>query len=205
MRLPADRFTPILRAESGATKKNLKNMAGRDGRLAHRFTPIDEGTELKLGALSAYIRLAEAAQRGGQEVVAPVPEVEVEGVCIDAIRAHIAALAAGGVAVALPEGALGPEDLALSAIKLRRGEMVIWDSTVPHHNVAAAAGNTCARMSACVPPHPFHRDPRPWSTSGGSARVGNRQNGRLSALRAHTKAPYKMNFHRKTLRNAKGA
>ena len=29
--------------------------------------------------------------------------------------------------------------------------------------------------------------------------------GRLSALRAHTKAPYKMNFHRKTLRNATAA
>jgi hypothetical protein len=38
-----------------------------------------------------------------------------------------------------------------------------------------------------------------------TARAGNRRFGRLSALRAHTKAPYKMYFHRKTLRNAKGA
>ena len=38
-----------------------------------------------------------------------------------------------------------------------------------------------------------------------TARAGNRRFGRLSALRAHTKAPYKMNFHRKTPRNAKGA
>jgi hypothetical protein len=36
------------------------------------------------------------------------------------------------------------------------------------------------------------------------ARDGNRRFWWLSALRAHTKAPYKMDFHRKTLRNAKG-
>jgi hypothetical protein len=33
-----------------------------------------------------------------------------------------------------------------------------------------------------------------------TARAGNRRFWRLSALRAHTKAPYKMDFHRKTLR-----
>jgi hypothetical protein len=38
-----------------------------------------------------------------------------------------------------------------------------------------------------------------------TARAGNRRFKCLSALRAHTKAPYKMDFHRKTLRNAKGA
>ena len=38
-----------------------------------------------------------------------------------------------------------------------------------------------------------------------TVRAGNRQKGRLSALRAHTKAPYKMDFHREKLRNAKGA
>jgi hypothetical protein len=38
-----------------------------------------------------------------------------------------------------------------------------------------------------------------------TARAGNRRKGRVRALRAHTKALYKMNFHRKTLRNAKGA
>ena len=38
-----------------------------------------------------------------------------------------------------------------------------------------------------------------------TARAENRRFWRLSALRAHTKAPYKMHFHRKTLRNAKGA
>jgi hypothetical protein len=37
------------------------------------------------------------------------------------------------------------------------------------------------------------------------ARAENHRKGRLSALRTHTKGPYKMNFHRKTLRNAKGA
>jgi hypothetical protein len=39
----------------------------------------------------------------------------------------------------------------------------------------------------------------------GSNTAQNRRNGRLSALRAHTKSPYKMDFHRKKLRNAKGA
>jgi hypothetical protein len=38
-----------------------------------------------------------------------------------------------------------------------------------------------------------------------TARAGNRRKGLLSALRAHTKAPYKMDFHRKKLMNAKGA
>jgi hypothetical protein len=38
-----------------------------------------------------------------------------------------------------------------------------------------------------------------------TARAKNRRFSPLSALRAHTKAPYKMDFHRKTLRNAKGA
>ena len=35
--------------------------------------------------------------------------------------------------------------------------------------------------------------------------AGNRRKGRLSALRAHTKAPYKMDFRRKTPRSAKTA
>jgi hypothetical protein len=38
-----------------------------------------------------------------------------------------------------------------------------------------------------------------------AARAENRRFSPLSALRAHTKAPYKMDFHRKTLRSAKGA
>jgi hypothetical protein len=38
-----------------------------------------------------------------------------------------------------------------------------------------------------------------------SARAGNRRFSCLSALRAHTKVPYKTDLHRKTLRNAKGA
>ena len=33
-----------------------------------------------------------------------------------------------------------------------------------------------------------------------TARAGNRRFWQLSALRAHTKAPYKIDFHRKTLR-----
>jgi hypothetical protein len=37
------------------------------------------------------------------------------------------------------------------------------------------------------------------------ARAENRRKGRLSALRAHAKAPYKTDFHQKTLRNAKAA
>jgi hypothetical protein len=36
--------------------------------------------------------------------------------------------------------------------------------------------------------------------AGPTARAGNGRFGRLSALCAHTKAPYKMDFHRKTLR-----
>ena len=36
--------------------------------------------------------------------------------------------------------------------------------------------------------------------SESTARAGNRRFWCLSALRAHTKAPYKMDFHRKTLR-----
>ena len=36
-----------------------------------------------------------------------------------------------------------------------------------------------------------------------TARAGNRRFGPLSALRAHTKTPYKTDLHRKTLRNAK--
>jgi hypothetical protein len=36
-----------------------------------------------------------------------------------------------------------------------------------------------------------------------TARAGNRRFWLLSALRAHTKAPYKMDFHRKMQRNAK--
>jgi hypothetical protein len=38
-----------------------------------------------------------------------------------------------------------------------------------------------------------------------SARAGNRRKGWLSALRAHTKAPHKIDFYRKMLRNAKAA
>jgi hypothetical protein len=38
-----------------------------------------------------------------------------------------------------------------------------------------------------------------------TARAENRRFWCLSALRAHTKAPYKMYFHRKTLTNAKAA
>ena len=45
----------------------------------------------------------------------------------------------------------------------------------------------------------------PHATKSLPARAENRRKGRLSALRAHTKAPHKIDFHRKTLRNAKGA
>ena len=46
-----------------------------------------------------------------------------------------------------------------------------------------------------------HRRPHRWPRSRClSARAGNRRKGRLSTLRAHTKAPYKTYFYRKTLR-----
>jgi hypothetical protein len=35
-----------------------------------------------------------------------------------------------------------------------------------------------------------------------AARAGNRPKGRLITLQAHTKAPYEIDFHRETLRNA---
>jgi hypothetical protein len=38
-----------------------------------------------------------------------------------------------------------------------------------------------------------------------TARAGNRRFWCVSARRAHKKAPYKTDLHRKTLRNAKGA
>jgi hypothetical protein len=49
------------------------------------------------------------------------------------------------------------------------------------------------------------KEPSPRWSSTTPARGGNRRFGCVSALRAHTKAPYEMDLHRKTLRNAKGA
>jgi hypothetical protein len=46
---------------------------------------------------------------------------------------------------------------------------------------------------------------KPMSTELTTARAGSRRFWLLSALRTHAKAPYKMDFHRKKLRNAKGA
>ena len=43
------------------------------------------------------------------------------------------------------------------------------------------------------------------STRNATARAENRRKGRLSALRAHTKAPHKTDLLKKTLRNAKAA
>ena len=65
----------------------------------------------------------------------------------------------------------------------------------------AAVGCSGAGGAAAAPLCP----PAPSSVFCSTARAGNHRKGRLSALRAHTKAPYKMDFHRKNLRNAKGA
>jgi hypothetical protein len=59
-----------------------------------------------------------------------------------------------------------------------------------------------ARTVQCRPDHTELPVPPHWkqrSLNGGTARAGNRRFGPSSALRAHTKAPYKMDFNRKTL------
>ena len=58
---------------------------------------------------------------------------------------------------------------------------------------SAAAGAGCSSIGQHV------------AGMGSTARAGNRHFSPLSALWAHTKSPYKMDFHREKLRNAKGA
>ena len=43
---------------------------------------------------------------------------------------------------------LGPTDLFLEAVPVKPGDLVLWDSAVPHHNVAASATNARPRMCA---------------------------------------------------------
>ena len=38
----------------------------------------------------------------------------------------------------------------MEAVPVRTGDLVLWDSAVPHHNVAAAASNTRPRMCAYI-------------------------------------------------------
>ena len=158
MRLPEE-FLPVLDTDETymLAPVDLKENAGRAGRYAHRFMMVPP-ERFKLEAMSAYIRLAEAFAAQGAEALAPLYSTcsgaaeEVEGVSYAAMAAHIAALDADGAAVALPADGrlLGEVNLALRAVPLKAGEMVCWDSTVPHHNVAASADNTRARMSAYV-------------------------------------------------------
>lgn len=158
MRLPQE-FQPVLDTDETymLAPVNLKENAGRAGRYAHRFMMVPP-EQFKLGAMSAYIRLAEAFAAEGAEALAPFYSTcsgaaeEVEGVGYAAMAAHIAALDADGVAVALPAHGrlLGEVDLALRAVPLKAGEMVCWDSVVPHHNVAASPDNKRARMSAYI-------------------------------------------------------
>jgi hypothetical protein len=42
---------------------------------------------------------------------------------------------------------LGPEDLAIEPVALERGAMVLWDATVPHHNLPTVSG---ARYYGCA-------------------------------------------------------
>lgn len=151
MRLP-DEFLPVLDSDETymLAPVDLKENAGRAGRYAHRFMAVPP-ERFKLGAMSAYIRLAESFAAHGDAALDEAAAAEVEGVSHAAMAAHIAALHSEGTAVPLPPGRLlGEEDLALRAVRLRAGEMILWDSTVPHHNVAASANNTRARMSAYV-------------------------------------------------------
>ena len=150
-----EEFLPVL--DTGSVQyMNLKDNAGRSGRYAHRFMAIPPEA-FKLGAMSAYIRLAEAFAAHGAEALASLASTcsaasaEVEGVRYQAMAEHIAAQAAAGTPVPLPaDETLGDEDLALRPVELRAGEMVLWDSVVPHHNVAASADNRRPRMSAYV-------------------------------------------------------
>jgi ectoine hydroxylase-related dioxygenase (phytanoyl-CoA dioxygenase family) len=59
-----------------------------------------------------------------------------------------------GYAAAEP---LGTDDLSFAPVPLERGCMVLWDSTVPHHNLSAAAANRRARLSAYLDMAPADR------------------------------------------------
>ena len=148
-----EQFLPVLDTDETymSAPVNLKENAGRKGRYAHRFMAVPR-EDLKLGAMSAYIRLAEKfAEHGATAFEAP-QDGQVEGVLLSAMVAHILKLESEGTAVPLPADGrrIGGEDRGLRAVKLRAGEMVMWDSTVPHHNVAASATNKKARLSAYI-------------------------------------------------------
>ena len=58
-----------------------------------------------------------------------------------------------------------------------------------------SGGGTCAKLPDQVLKTPLRLPP-----AAATARAGNRRKWRLGALRAHTKAPYEMDFHRETPR-----
>ncbi len=152
MRLPEE-FLPVMDADETymSAPVDLKENAGRKGRYAHRFMAVPPQS-LKLAAMSAYIRLAESFAEQGTAALDVPKGGEVEGVSLSAMVAHIANLEREGTRVPLPAGGrrIGEEDLALRAVKLCAGDIVMWDSTVPHHNVAASANNKKARLSAYI-------------------------------------------------------
>ena len=152
MRLSED-FLPVLDTDETymSAPMNLKENAGRKGRYAHRFMAVPPQS-LKLTAMSAYIRLAERFAENGTTALEVPKGEEVEGVSLSAMAAHIANLESEGTTVPLPADGrrIGEEDLALRAVKLCAGDMIMWDSTVPHHNVAASVDNKKARLSAYI-------------------------------------------------------
>ena len=67
----------------------------------------------------------------------------------------------------------------------------------PASALASLAGAGCAKKAR---PAAAAASASPAGTPCPTARAGNRRFGPLSAVRAHTKAPYKIDFHKKTLR-----
>ena len=78
---------------------------------------------------------------------------------------------------------------------LAPAEMAVWSGLA--RSEPTRAKNLMRSLQDSVLPAPLS----PLTT----ARAGNRRFWLLSALRAHTKTPYKNYLHRKTLMNAKGA
>lgn len=160
LRLPL-KFLPVLTETDAGI--NLKENAGRAGRYAHRFMAIPR-SQLKLRALSAYIRLAEQLalavvgsdvdREGARNIKSyAVSETIIEAVSTHAMRTHLHGLTRAEIIAMLPpraEGLIGTEDLAFAPVPLSRGCMVLWDSCIPHHNLAAALTNTRPRLSAYV-------------------------------------------------------
>ena len=141
LRMP-NSFMPDLGGDPEAPVQ-LKENAGRLGSLPHRFLPL-QLEMLRLSAFSAYIRMAEDYSRGeGFETRGR----GVDSVSWDAMADHIRSLGRELVQNLLPEGTvLGELDLAMEAVPLKAGEMVLWDTSVPHHNLPTADTSTIPRM-----------------------------------------------------------